>query len=105
MSLKSSTRLFIGGLKRNVEKEEMTAEFTQFGEIVDLWIAYDPPGFAFIEFSSEAAARAALEAKHKSLAFDCEIRVEFTKKKDDSKKGDDDNKSAKPRLVLYQEGR
>ena len=73
------------------------AEFTQFGEVVDMWIAYDPPGFAFVEFSTDESAQAALKAKHKSMAFDCEIRVEFTKKKGDSKQ-EDERKSAKPRF-------
>ena len=40
----TSPRLFIGGLKRDVSKEEMTEEFKEFGELTDTWIAYDPPG-------------------------------------------------------------
>ena len=100
----ASPRLFIGGLKRNVEKEEMIEEFKEFGEIVDLWIAYDPPGFAFIEFSTMECAKAALECKHKTVCFDVEIRVEYTKKKgemqdrsDQSSASKDEDDEIKPR--------
>jgi len=95
----TSPRLFIGGLKRNVEKEELMEEFKEFGEIVDMWIAYDPPGFAFLEFSTPESAKNALETKHKTTCFECEIRVEYTKKKDDLKK-EENSANAKPRLFI-----
>ena len=95
-----SPRLFIGGLKRNVEKEELMEEFKEFGEITDMWIAYDPPGFAFLEFASVDSASAALNAKHKTECFGSEIRVEFTKKKDDLKKEQDSKDSGKPRFKI-----
>jgi len=75
-------------------------EFKGFGEITDMWIAYDPPGFAFLEFSTAEAAAEALRAKHKTECFGSEIRVEFTKKKDDLKKEQDNKDSGKPRLFI-----
>ena len=98
MSGSPSPRLFIGGLKRNVEKEELMEEFKEFGEITDMWIAYDPPGFAFLEFATVEAAAAALETKHKKDCFGSEIRVEFTKKKNDLKKEHEVRDSGKPRF-------
>ena len=39
-----SPRLFVGGLKRMVEKWELEAVFTPYGDVKDVWIAKDPPG-------------------------------------------------------------
>ena len=101
MSKDPSPRLFIGGLKRNVEKEELMEEFKEFGEITDMWIAYDPPGFAFLEFTTSESASAALAAKHKTEVFGSEIRVEFTKKKDDLKREQDGKDGGKPRFFTF----
>ena len=76
-------------------------EFKEFGEITDMWIAYDPPGFAFLEFTTSESASAALAAKHKTEMFGSEIRVEFTKKKDDLKREQDGKDGGKPRFLLF----
>ena len=77
MSDNNKARLFVGGLKREVEKDEMEAVFSPFGELVDTWIAYDPPGFAFVEFKTNDEAAAAMTALHKTDQFGSEIRLAF----------------------------
>ena len=67
-------RLFIGGLKGPVDKEELTQAFTEFGNIVDVWVAYDPPGFAFVEYDNMDSAKAAKEQMHLADLFDTQIR-------------------------------
>jgi len=69
-----SPRLFIGGLKGPVDKDELTSAFTEFGNIVDVWVAYDPPGFAFVEYDNMESAKAAKEAMHLTDLFDTQIR-------------------------------
>lgn len=97
MSDNNKARLFVGGLKREVEKDEMEAVFSPFGELVDTWIAYDPPGFAFVEFKTNDEAAAAMTALHKTDQFGSEIRVEVTKPR-----GGDQKKEVetKPRLFV-----
>ena len=99
MSVLPSTRLFIGGLKRSVGKEELTTEFGQYGNIIDVWIAFDPAGFAFVEYSSVEEAEKALEAKHKTICFGSEIRVEYTQRRQ-NKDNDEQADESKPRLYV-----
>ena len=43
-------RIFIGGVDPRVGKVELEREFDRFGTIVDVWVARNPPGFAFIVY-------------------------------------------------------
>ena len=67
-------RLFIGGLVEPLEKEDLKQHFTEFGEIVDVWIAYDPPGFAFLEYDNLDSAKAAKEALNNAELFNTQIK-------------------------------
>lgn len=52
-------RVFIGGVDPGVGKVDLEREFDRFGPIADVWVARNPPGFAFIVFKySEDAERA-----------------------------------------------
>ena len=42
-------RVYIGNAAR-LEKEDLRDSFAQFGEIRDVWIARNPPGFGFVTF-------------------------------------------------------
>ena len=42
-------RVYIGDAAR-LEKEDLRDSFAQFGEIRDVWIARNPPGFGFVTF-------------------------------------------------------
>lgn len=94
----NKARLFVGGLKREVEKDEMESVFSPFGELVDTWIAYDPPGFAFVEFKTNEEAAAAMSELHKSNNFGSEIRVEVTKPRGWG--GEKKESENKPRLFV-----
>lgn len=94
------TRLFIGGLQRRVEKEEMEPVFTPFGSLVEIWIAYDPPGYAFVEYTTEEEARAAMGTLHKTEQFGSQIRVEFPKQSKHKGAAEEDEKKQKPRLFV-----
>lgn len=76
----SATRLWVGGFTRRVEKEEVTAEFQEYGKIVDIWIAFDPPGYCFVEFETEAEAQAAIDGKHQQMCLGCKVQVQKSKK-------------------------
>jgi splicing factor, arginine/serine-rich 7 len=43
-------RVYVGGLHPNVERAELQREFQKFGSLADVWVARNPPGFAFLEF-------------------------------------------------------
>ena len=46
------TRTFFTLYHRNIPADDVRQEFKKFGPITDVWIARQPPGFAFVEVSS-----------------------------------------------------
>ena len=63
-------RIFVGNLAREASEEELRALFEPLGEVTKLDIMKDrytgdPRGFAFVEMSSEAQAKAAIEKLNK----------------------------------------
>lgn len=75
--LGSVFKLFIGGLPGVVSKDDLHRELTKFGHVVDLWVARNPPGFAFVKFNNFNDADKALHALNGSSVFGPKIRVEF----------------------------
>lgn len=60
-------KLFIGGLPWAVDDERLREIFSEFGEITDAHVAKDKfsgrsRGFGFVEFSTDDAAQAAIDA-------------------------------------------
>lgn len=43
-------KVYIGNLKNNVDKTELEDAFAKYGPLRNVWVARNPPGFAFIEF-------------------------------------------------------
>jgi RNA recognition motif-containing protein len=44
------SRVYVGNLPNSASKNELEREFERFGRLRDVWVARNPPGFAFIEF-------------------------------------------------------
>ncbi|KAH1019622.1 hypothetical protein HUJ04_009414 [Dendroctonus ponderosae] len=55
-------RVYVGGLEDGVKKEDLEEEFQKFGKLNNVWIALNPPGFAFIEFGNLSDAEAACDS-------------------------------------------
>ena len=45
-----SHRIFIGNLSERCEKFELEEAVSKYGKLSDVWIARNPPGFAFVTF-------------------------------------------------------
>ena len=61
-----SSKLFVGNLEFSTTKEQLDTLFSEAGTIVDLFLPSDratgkPRGFAFVEFSSDQEAAAAIQ--------------------------------------------
>lgn len=50
-------RVYLGNLDPRISKEEITDEVSRFGKLTDVWVARNPPGFAFVTFEDERDAR------------------------------------------------
>jgi len=58
----TETKVYIGDLPRDAEEREIERAFGHYGPLKSVWVARNPPGFAFVEFEdvrdSEDAVRA-----------------------------------------------
>jgi RNA recognition motif-containing protein len=42
------TRVYVGGLPRDATTREVQDGFSRYGHVANIWIARNPPGFAFV---------------------------------------------------------
>ncbi len=43
-------KVYIGNLGNNASKYELEDAFSKYGPLKNVWVARNPPGFAFVEF-------------------------------------------------------
>ncbi|CAK9031181.1 unnamed protein product [Durusdinium trenchii] len=57
------TRIYVGNLDKDMppEKEELARKFKKYGEMVDVWVSRQPPGFAFVTYETYKDALKAIE--------------------------------------------
>jgi len=72
-------RVYVGGLDDSIKKEDLEGEFEKFGKLNSVWIALNPPGFAFIEFSNYSDAETACDNLNGTDFLGSKIRVEIAK--------------------------
>lgn len=76
-----STRVYVGGLSDGVKKEDLETEFEKFGKLNNVWVAFNPPGFAFIEFLNHDDAETACDNLNGTDFFGSKLRVEIARGK------------------------
>ena len=60
-------KVYVGRLDRDARESELEHEFSRFGRIDKVWMARNPPGFAYVYFEDERDAADAvdrLDGKH-----------------------------------------
>jgi hypothetical protein len=55
-------KIYVGNLGNNATKYELEDSFNRYGKLKNVWVARNPPGFAFIEFEDERDAEDACKA-------------------------------------------
>ncbi|CAF0944782.1 unnamed protein product [Brachionus calyciflorus] len=93
-------RLHIADLSKNVSQHDLEKAFSKFGELKEVWMAKNPPCFAFIVFSNKSDANEALREMDGRSVGSCRIRVTIAKPrtKGNSRRGFD------PGMRCYQCG-
>lgn len=86
-SSERGTRVYVGNLTDKVKKEQLEEEFTRFGKLNSVWLAHNPPGFAFIEFASSSEAEHACESLNGQELLGSKLRVEISKSKRSNSRG------------------
>jgi RNA recognition motif-containing protein len=80
----SQTKLFVGGLNRQMRGNDLREEFSKFGEIIFARVNLDretkrSKGFGFVEFANPADAAAAKEEMDGKEIWGRPIKVDFAK--------------------------
>ena len=53
-------KVYVGDLPNDARKEELEKAFSRYGGLRSVWVARNPPGFAFIEFEDSRDAEDAI---------------------------------------------
>lgn len=75
----SSTRLYVGGITDSVKREHLEELFSKYGKCEHVWVAFNPPGFAFVNFESAESASDAVDALNGEDFMGCKLRVEVSR--------------------------
>ncbi|XP_042903183.1 RNA-binding protein Rsf1 [Parasteatoda tepidariorum] len=79
--------VFVGGLGNDTQKEDLEREFSKFGNLTKVWVARNPPGFAFIDFENDDDANEAIKEMNGATINGMEIRVDVSKNKGGGRRG------------------
>eukprot|EP00747_Dinoflagellata_sp_TGD_P186830 gnl/TRDRNA2_/TRDRNA2_44154_c0_seq2.p2 gnl/TRDRNA2_/TRDRNA2_44154_c0~~gnl/TRDRNA2_/TRDRNA2_44154_c0_seq2.p2 ORF type:complete len:170 (+),score=25.86 gnl/TRDRNA2_/TRDRNA2_44154_c0_seq2:61-510(+) len=77
----AGTRLYVGNLNKDrpVDVRDLEDYFSKYGRIVDVWVARQPPGFAFVTMDDERDAKDAVNALDGSKFQGERIRCEISR--------------------------
>lgn len=73
------TSIFVGGLGADIQREDLEREFNKFGTMNKIWVARNPPGFAFIEFDDDQDANDAIREMNGTMINGSQIRVDLSR--------------------------
>ncbi|KAM7446256.1 hypothetical protein ABFA07_005302 [Porites harrisoni] len=72
-------KVYVGNLGSNGSKRELEMEFERFGRLHDVWVARNPPGFAFVEFVDLHDAEDAIKSLDGARICGERVRVEMAR--------------------------
>lgn len=73
------TKVYVGNLLPTTKKSEIEKEFKDFGRIRDVWMAENPPGFAFVNFVFSRDAHKVVRDMDGKHVLGTRLRVEIAK--------------------------
>lgn len=71
-------KVYVGNLGNNGSKYELECIFSKYGPLRNVWVARNPPGFAFIEFEDPRDAEDAVRGLDGSRMCGTRARVEMS---------------------------
>ena len=60
--MRMDCKVYVGNLGNADAKHELENTFSKYGPLVNVWVARNPPGFAFVEFEDPRDAEDAVRA-------------------------------------------
>ncbi|XP_047103983.1 RNA-binding protein 1-like isoform X1 [Schistocerca piceifrons] len=73
-----SCKVYVGNLGSSASKYEIEAAFSKYGPLRDVWVARNPPGFAFVEFEDPRDAEDAVRGLDGMRLCGTRVRVEMS---------------------------
>ena len=71
------TRVYVGDLGTSGSRMELMKTFSEYGDIEDVWVAKNPPGFAFVYFRKIRDARDAVHALDGQFVCGRRVKVQI----------------------------
>jgi len=71
-------KVYIGNLRNNASKNEIEDAFSKYGPLRNVWVARNPPGFAFVEFEDSRDAEDAVRGLDGTRCCGSRIIVEMS---------------------------
>ncbi|KAI8494346.1 sequence-specific mRNA binding [Branchiostoma belcheri] len=71
-------KVYVGDLGQSGTKHELERAFSAFGPLRNVWVARNPPGFAFVEFDDPRDAKDAVDALDGRYLCGRRVRVELS---------------------------
>jgi len=82
-------KVYIGNLGNTASKYEIEDAFKEYGKLKNVWVARNPPGFAFVEFEDERDAEDAVRALDGTRICGSRAQVEMSTGRSRDKGGRD----------------
>lgn len=79
MTPEGYARIYVGGLTDSIKKEDLQTQFEKFGKLNKVWVAFNPPGFAFIEYFNMDEAEMACNNMNGTEIMGAKLRVEISR--------------------------
>lgn len=61
MPQSGDSKVYVGDLSSSASKQDLEDAFSHYGKISSVWVARNPPGFAFVEFGDSRDAEDAVK--------------------------------------------
>lgn len=71
-------KVYVGNIDQRATKHQIEDIFSKYGPLRNVWVARNPPGFAFVEFEDTRDAEDAVRNLDGSRACGNRIRVEMS---------------------------
>ncbi|XP_022905202.1 RNA-binding protein 1 [Onthophagus taurus] len=73
-----SCKVYVGNLGSSASKHEIESAFSKYGPLRNVWVARNPPGFAFVEFEDPRDAEDAVRGLDGTRICSARVRVEMS---------------------------
>jgi len=80
-------KVYVGNLPIDAAESEIEYVFSKYGSLKNVWVARNPPGFAFVEFEDSRDAKDAVKGLNSTKICGRRVKVEMSTGKSNVTKG------------------